>query len=74
MNTSSLLCVPQHVSLKHSLYGILQRDSRELLVMFFTFVGSPKSVQSDQGSNLMAGVFQKKMHDCCCCVFILRQR
>ena len=27
------------------------------LVKFFTFVGIPKSIQSDQGSNFMSGVF-----------------
>ena len=32
------------------------------LVKFFTFVGLPKSVQSDQGSNFMSGVFQQVMH------------
>ena len=34
------------------------------LVKFFTFVGLPKSVQSDQGSNFMSGVFQQQvMHE-----------
>ena len=33
------------------------------LVEFFTFVGLPKSVQSDQGSNFMSGVFQQVMHE-----------
>ena len=33
------------------------------LVNFFTFVGLPKSVQSDQGSNFMSGVFQQVMHE-----------
>ena len=33
------------------------------LVKFFTFVGLPKSVQSDQGSNFMSGVFQQVMHE-----------
>ena len=28
------------------------------LIKFFTFVGLPKSVQSDQGSNFMSGIFQ----------------
>ena len=30
---------------------------------FFTFVGLPKSVQSDQGSNFMSGIFQQVMHE-----------
>ena len=33
------------------------------LVKFFTFVGLPKSVQSDQGSNFMSGVCQQVMHE-----------
>jgi hypothetical protein len=32
------------------------------LIKFFTFVGLPKSVQSDQGSNFMSGIFQQVMH------------
>ena len=31
------------------------------LIKFFTFVGLPKVVQSDQGSNFMSGVFQSVM-------------
>ena len=33
------------------------------LIKFFKFVGSPKSVQSDQGSNFMSGIFQQVMHE-----------
>ena len=29
----------------------------------FTFVGLPRSVQSDQGSNFMSGIFQQDMHE-----------
>ena len=32
------------------------------LVKFFTFVGLPKSIQSDQGSNFMSGIFQQVMY------------
>ena len=39
---------------------IVQTD--KALVKFFTFVGLPKSAQSDQGSNFMSGVFQQVMH------------
>ena len=31
------------------------------LIKFFTLVGLPKTVQSDQGSNFMAGIFQQVM-------------
>ena len=33
------------------------------LVKFFTFVGLPMSVQSDQGSNFMSEIFQQVMHE-----------
>jgi hypothetical protein len=33
------------------------------LVKFFTLFGLPKTVQSDQGSNFMSGVFQQVMHE-----------
>ena len=33
----------------------------DALVKIFTFVGLPKSVQSDQGSNFMSGIKQPEM-------------
>ena len=33
------------------------------LIKFFTFVGLPKSIQSDQGSNFMSGLFQQVMDE-----------
>ena len=33
------------------------------LVKFFTFKGLPRSVQSDQSSNFMSGIFQQVMHE-----------
>ena len=35
----------------------------KVLVKVFIFVGLPKSVQSDQGSDFMSGVFQQVMHE-----------
>jgi len=32
------------------------------LIKFFTFVGLPRHIQSDQGSNFMSGIFQQVMH------------
>ena len=32
------------------------------LIKFFTLVGLPRSIQSDQGSNFMSGLFQQVMH------------
>ena len=33
------------------------------LIKFFTLVGLPKSIQSDQGSNFMSGVFRQVMYE-----------
>lgn len=33
------------------------------LTKFFTLVGLPKSIQSDQGSNFMSGLFQQVMQE-----------
>ena len=33
------------------------------LTKFFTLVGLPKSIQSDQGSNFMSGTFQQILHE-----------
>ena len=41
--------------------NITSRIIIKALVKFFTFVGLPKVVQSDQGSNFMSGVFQQIM-------------
>ena len=35
----------------------------EALIKFFTLVGLPKTLQSDQGSNFMSPVFQQVMHE-----------
>ena len=36
---------------------------KALVKFFFTFVGLPKSVQSDQGSNFMSSIFQQVLHE-----------
>ena len=45
------------------LRNIKTKNIVRALVKFFTFVGLPKSVQSDQGSNFMSGVFQEVMRE-----------
>ena len=45
------------------LRNIKTKNIVRALVKFFTFVGLPKSVQSDQGSNFMSGIFQQIMHE-----------
>ena len=46
-----------------SFRNIKTKTILKALVKFFTFVGHTKSVQSDQGSNVMSGVFQQVMHE-----------
>ena len=45
------------------LRNIKTKSIVKALIIFFTFVGLPKSVQSDQGSNFMSGIFQQVMHE-----------
>ena len=52
-------CFPEAIPLRN----IKTKTTVKALVKFFTFVGLPKSVQSDQGSNFMSGVFQQVMHE-----------
>ena len=35
----------------------------QALTKYFTLFGLPKSIQSDQGSNFMSGLFQQVMHE-----------
>ena len=35
----------------------------QALTKFFTLVGLPKSIQLDQGSNFMSGLFQQVMYE-----------
>ena len=35
----------------------------DALIKFFLLFGLPKSIQSDQGSNFMSGIFQQVMHE-----------
>ena len=41
----------------------LRNIKTKALVKFYTFVGLPRSVQSDQGSNFMSGIFQQVRHE-----------
>ena len=45
------------------LRNIKARTVSNALVKFFTLIGLPKEVQSDQGSNFMSGIFQQVMHE-----------
>ena len=52
-------CVPEAIPLRN----IKTKSIVKALIKFFTFVGLPKSVQSDQGSNFKSGIFQQVMHE-----------
>jgi len=45
------------------LRNIKARKIVDSLIKFFTFVGSPVSLQSDQGSNFMSTLMQQVMHE-----------
>ena len=48
-------CFPEAVALKNI-------KASKIVVRFFTLVGLPCSVQSDQGSNILLGLMQKAMY------------
>ena len=52
-------CFPEAIPLRN----IKTKSIVKALIKFFTFVGLPKSVRSDQGSNFMSGIFQQVMHE-----------
>ena len=62
-NLLTIMCAstrfPETISIRH----IKTKTIVKVLVKFFSFVGLPKSVQFDQGSNCMSCVFQQVMHE-----------
>ena len=58
----TIMCASTRVPEAIPLRNIKTKTIVRALVKFFTFVGLPKSVQSDQGSNFMSGVFQQVTH------------
>ena len=57
----AIMCASTRFPEALPLRNIKTKAIMRALVRFFTFVGLPKSVQSDQGSNFMFGVFQQVM-------------
>ena len=55
----TIMCTSTRIPLRN----IKTKSIVKALIKFFTFVGLPKSVQSDQGSNFMSGIFQQVMHE-----------
>ena len=59
----TIMCASTRFPEAIPLRNIKTKHIVRVLVKFFTFVGLPKSVQSDQGSNFMSGIFQQVMHE-----------
>ena len=57
------MCVSTRFPEAIPLRNIQTKTIVKALVKFFTFVGFPRSVQSDQGSNFMSENFQQVMHE-----------
>ena len=59
----TIMCASTRFPEAIPLRNIKTKTIVKALIKFFTFVGLPKSVQSDQGSNFMSGIFQQVMHE-----------
>ena len=59
----TIMCAPTRFPEAIPLRNIKTKTIMKALVKFFTFVGLPKSVQSNQGSNFISDVFQQVMHE-----------
>ena len=57
------MCVSTRFPEAIPLRNIKAKTIAQALTKFFTLVGLPKSIQSDQGSNFMSGLFQQVMHE-----------
>ena len=58
----TIMCTSTRFPEAIPLRNIKTKSIVKALIKFFTFVGLPISVQSDQGSNFMSGIFQQVMH------------
>ena len=59
----TIMCTSTRFPEAIPLRNIKTKSIVKALIKFFTFVGLPKSVQSDQGSNFTSGIFQQVMHE-----------
>ena len=59
----TIMCTSTRFPEAIPLRNIKAKTIVKALIKFFTLVGLPKSVQSDQGSNFMSGVFQQVMYE-----------
>ena len=59
----TIMCTSTRFPEAVPLRNIKTKSIVKALIKFFTIVGLPKSVQSDQGSNFMSGIFKQVMHE-----------
>ena len=59
----TIMCTSTRFPKAIPLRNIKTKSIVKALIKFFTFVDLPKSVQSDQGSNFMSGIFQQVMYE-----------
>ena len=59
----TIMCASTRFPEAIPLRNIKTKTIVKALVKFFSFVGLPRSVQSDQGSNFMSGIFQQVMYE-----------
>ena len=59
----TIMCTSTRFPEAIPLRNIKTKSIVKALIKFLTFVGLPKSVQSDQGSNFISGIFQQVMHE-----------
>ena len=59
----TIMCASTRFPEAIPLRNIKTKNIVRALEKFFTFVGLPKSVQSDQGSNFKSGIFLQVMHE-----------
>ena len=59
----TIMCASTRFPEAIPLRKIKTKSIAKALTKFFSLFGLPKSIQSDQGSNFMSGVFQQVMHE-----------
>ena len=59
----TIMCASTRFPEAIPLRNINAKTIERALIKFFTLVGLPKSIQSDQGSNFMSGLFQQVMSE-----------
>ena len=59
----TIMCTSTRFPEAIPLRNIKAKTIVKALTKFFSFVGVPKAIQSDQGSNFMSGLFQQVMHE-----------